>query len=498
VQAQDEIVVRARPGTATAELAARLAAKGLSLTGHVPNTGLFSVSTHGQSPAAAVEELAHDSLVFSAQPDYLRHAFATPNDPYFASAEQYLDTIRLPEGWDVAHGPTGLVIGVLDTGVAPVGDLSAQLLPGRNIVGGNTDARDDSVIGHGTLVAGVAAATTNNGIGIAGAAWDSAVMPVKVLDNRGAGSDFQVAAGIAWAVDHGARILNLSLGGPASGSTLCDAVGYAQAHGVLVIASAGNSASSEPNYPAACPGVLGVSATDTDGDFALFSSFGPWVGIAAPGVAIFSTRPHGTFGFQSGTSLAAPIVSGVAALVWASHPEWSASDVLAQIERTAQDRGPAGIDPYYGNGLLDAYAALGGPTQAPLLPTGDAFEPNDDQSHATSIYGWGSATISPEGDVDWYLARIRWPCVMTFELDGAPPDASSGPNFRPVLQLYDEDGNLLTSRDDGATGRITISARVRPGRYYLRVANHGGSRSPGQYGILLRTVHVHRVAMHTT
>src|SRR5205823_1670493 len=160
------------------------------------------------------------------------------------------------------------------------------------------------------------------------------------------------------------------------------------AHGVLVVASAGNSAADTPNYPAACPGAVAVSATDTNGDFAYFSSFGSWVGLAAPGVHIFSTRADNSYGSESGTSLAAPMVSAVAALVLAQHPDWSPSEVAAQLEQTAQDRGPAGFDPYYGHGLLDAYAALGGPAQDAVTSVGDSLEPNDDAADATSLFRW--------------------------------------------------------------------------------------------------------------
>src|SRR5215212_4525457 len=182
-----------------------------------------------------------------AGPNYVRRAFDVPNDPYFESAESYFGTVRLPQAWDLSHGSNGIVIAVVDTGVTSVGDLSTQVLPGRNVVGNNADARDDSTISHGTLVAGVAAATTDNGIGIAGAAWNATVLPVKVLDSRGLGTDLQVADGIVWAVDHGAKVVNLSLGGPGEGPTLCNAVSYAVAHGAVVVASAGNQARNSPN-----------------------------------------------------------------------------------------------------------------------------------------------------------------------------------------------------------------------------------------------------------
>jgi len=199
-----DIVVRAQAGVMTPRLRDRVSARGLSLGERIPHTRLFVVRTNGRSPSEAITALAHEAAVAAATPDYVRRAFETPNDPYFESSEPYFSTIRMPQAWDVSHGSRRVTVAIVDTGVAPVGDLTSQLLPGRNIVADNTDARDDSTVSHGTLVAGIAAATTNNGIGIAGVGWDVSVLPVKVLNAQGAGTDFQVATGITWAVDHGA------------------------------------------------------------------------------------------------------------------------------------------------------------------------------------------------------------------------------------------------------------------------------------------------------
>jgi serine protease len=393
----------------------------------------------------------------------------------------------------VSHGSLGVVIAVVDTGVSPVGDLSAQILPGRSFVTGIADARDDSVIGHGTLVAGVAAATTNNGIGIAGAAWNASVLPVKVLDSRGLGTDSQVAAGIVWAADHGADVINLSLGGPTSGAVLCDAVAYAQSRDVLVVASAGNGSNGRLNYPAACANVLAVSATDTNGDFASFSSYGPDVGVAAPGLSVTSTRNDNHYGTESGTSLSAPMVSGVASLVLAQHSDFSAAQVAQRLEETAQDRGPRGVDIYYGHGLLDAYAALGGPLQAPDVPRRDSLEPNDDGTRATLLQKTAKATIAPEGDVDWYSVSLRWPAQMRFDVVAPPYDSHTGRNLRPVAQLYDADLNLIAHTDVDAE-RARLAFRLPAGLYYVRVANGCGARSAGTYTVTLAVRRAHGVA----
>jgi subtilisin family serine protease len=492
----NEIVIRARPGANRARLEAQLSARGLSLGGRIPHTRVFAVHTRGKSPAAAIRALAHEWDVAAAVPNHVVHALEMPNDPYFETGASYLEAIRLPEAWDVTHGSAGFIIAVVDTGVAPVADLSAQLLPGRTFVPGGTDTRDDSLIGHGTSVAGIAAATTNNGIGIAGGAWDARVLPVKVLNAQGNGSVLQVAAGIVWAVDDGARVVNLSLGSPSGALGLCDAVNYADSRGALVVAAAGNSGTGTRYFPAACPGAVAVSATDSNGDFAYFSTFGPQVDLAAPGVDVISTSNDGSYDYGSGTSLAAPMVSAVAALVMAQHPDWSPGRVAAQLEETAQDRGPAGHDQYYGHGLLDAYGALGGPHEAPVFPSRDAFEPNDSPSVATPLTRSARSTISPEGDVDWYRTTIRRPCIATFRV--VPPyDVGLGPNMQPVLQLFDRHLELLDTRNATDSGRrVSMSFRLPAGRYYVRVSNDNGARSPGTYSLMRSTRLLHHVKPH--
>jgi len=478
------IVVRARPGTTAAQLRSLVAAHGLRLVARIPHTRVYTVDIDGRALSDALHELRGDPRVAGAERDHVLHAFETPNDPFFAPSEAYLSAIRLPQAWDLSHGSLGVVVAVVDSGVSPVADLSTQILPGRNFVAGTDDARDDSSLGHGTLVAGVAAATTNNGLGIAGAAWNASVLPVKVLDSRGFGTDSQVAAGIVWAADHGADVINLSLGGPTSGAGLCDAVAYAQSLDVLVVASAGNGADGRLNYPAACANVVAVSATDSSGDFASFSSFGPDVGVAAPGLSVTSTRNDNRYAVESGTSLSAPMVAGVAALVLAQHPEWSAAQVAQRLEETAQDRGPRGIDPYYGHGLLDAYAALGGPVRPWTAPTRDALEPNDDGARATPLAKAAAATIAPEGDVDWYVTKLRWPAKVRFAVLAPPYNEHTGPNLRPVAQLYDANLNRLAT-DEPNTQRASLEFRLPAGLYYFRVMNACGARSAGTYSVSL-------------
>ncbi|HKN39142.1 MAG TPA: S8 family serine peptidase, partial [Acidimicrobiia bacterium] len=176
---------------------------------------------------------------------------------------------RSPSAWDVTTGSDDVVVAVLDSGVdATHPDLAGRLVAGTNIANHDNDPADDR--GHGTRMAGIIAAATNNRLGMAGVAWAGKIMPVKVAGPSGAAADRDVAAGIKWATDHGAKVLSLSLGAPGDDVVLQQAVDYATAHDVLVVAAAGNGGSSVPEYPAACRGVLAVGATDTSGRRAPF------------------------------------------------------------------------------------------------------------------------------------------------------------------------------------------------------------------------------------
>ncbi len=236
-------------------------------------------------------------------PSPLRWLAALPNDPeYPASQAPYLRTMGVPSAWDVTTGSASVVVAVLDSGVdAAHPDLVGRVVAGRNVVAGNDDTADD--LGHGTKMAGIIGAATNNALGVAGVAWAVKILPVKVTSPSGAATDADVAAGIFWAVDHGANLINLALGAPGVDNVLDKAVEYARAHDVLIVAAAGNSGSDVPEYPAANRGVVAVGATDASGRRTRFSNYGPWVDVNAPGVDILTTRAN-SLGFTevSGTS----------------------------------------------------------------------------------------------------------------------------------------------------------------------------------------------------
>ena len=309
---------------------------------------------------------------------YTAAALPAPSDPQFAS-QWALDKIHALDAWAAYPGSytasSGARVAVVDSGVAPIADFSAGRLlaaEGANCLSGTCVAGssgDD--FGHGTEVAGALAASADDGTGIAGAAFASPVLPVKVLDAQGSGTAASIASGVIWAADHGARVVNLSLAGPYS-QTICDAVAYATSVGALVVAAAGNNGTWVATYPAACPGAIGVAATDVNDATPFWSNYGnPNVFVSAPGVGILAPGLDGTPALVDGTSIAAPYVSALAALLFSQTPTRDAATVKTILAETSAKAGTGvyGTDPYglcascswngtYGYGRIDAAAAL--------------------------------------------------------------------------------------------------------------------------------------------
>lgn len=331
----------------------------------------------GMSLDAALARLRKRSDVEYAEPVYVLRAYSTPNDSSY-SRQWSLPKIQADRAWDAWQPQSKITLAIIDTGIEVTHpDLVNVFLrdSGGNVVGYNAltnvatgaAANDDN--GHGTHCAGTAAGQVNNAKGIAGVAgWNPAVansntfvqlMPVKVLDSRGDGTDADVAEGIIWAADHGARVISMSLGGAGSSTTLSNAVSYARNRGVVIAAAAGNDGSSVRAYPAAYTGVISVGATDSNDTLAYFSNWGSWVKVAAPGVSIYNTYPGGNYATMSGTSMATPLVAGEAAALLAQNPGLT----IAQVESLIVGN----VDPYSpfngqslgtGAGRINVYKAL--------------------------------------------------------------------------------------------------------------------------------------------
>src|SRR6185503_5671617 len=216
-----------------------------------------------------------------------------PNDPGYSS-QWHLPRISAPGGWDLTVGSSSATIAVIDSGIDPFHpDLAANLVPGYNFVASNTDTHD--VYGHGTAVAGAAGAIGNSGIGVAGVAWTSSIMPLVVLDSSGYGTVANVASAITYAADYGAKVINISLAFNGSSSTLESAVNYAWSKGLVIVAAAANASTNTPYYPAALDKVVAVSATDQNDNRASFSNYGDWIEVAAPGVSVYTTANGGGY-----------------------------------------------------------------------------------------------------------------------------------------------------------------------------------------------------------
>ena len=364
--AANRLIVKLKPSGVEGTVARAIGARAVA---SYPQLGMVVLGLpQGLSNAKALASLAGNGDVKYAEPDYRMKTHLVASDP--GTARQWgHKAIDVAGAWDYTVGDPRVVVAVVDTGVdLSHPDLRGRLVGGKTFVPGTNSPADDN--GHGTHVAGVIAAEINNGIGIAGVAPGCRVMPVKVLDSKGEGNTSDIVAGLLYAADAGARIINLSLGGGAGGTALEEAIRYAQGKGCLVIAAMGNDGKNAQEYPAAYSGVIGVGATGRSNGIAEFSNFGTWISVSAPGDGIYSTMPtyestlsesEGAgvgYGYLSGTSMATPYVAGVAALVASLYPNMPASGIKSQIERSTQDLGVPGFDGFFGFGQVSARRAL--------------------------------------------------------------------------------------------------------------------------------------------
>jgi type VII secretion-associated serine protease mycosin len=371
---------------APAGAATRAAGAGTYVAVTADASGDLSVERIGASSyqdlAAEVADLGGDLLAL--EPDgpvtMLGSAALEPLRP----AQWSLDMVPFEASWSTADG-SGVTVAVVDSGVdAAHEDLAGAVLPGWDATthtpGGATDP-----LGHGTHVAGIIAARVGNRAGIGGAAPGVRILPVRVLGAGGKGSLSDVVEGIDWAVDHGADVINLSLGGSGGGSVYRSVLDNARQRGVVVVAAAGNEAQNgnPVMYPGADPDVIAVASLQPAGLRAASSTWGPWVDLAAPGVAIVAPCPDPAsmcagarsydpslppgYARLSGTSMASPHVAAAAALLLSTRPDLTPAEVQALLQNTADDLGAPGTDPEYGAGLVDPLEALGRvrPAQSP-------------------------------------------------------------------------------------------------------------------------------------
>lgn len=379
------ILVLPRAGLPEAALTKILKDHGGGKARGVGNSGLRIVELTPGMERQMVERLSrHPHLKFAELDRRIRHDLAV-NDPYLGS-QWHLSKIGAYSAWNGAQG-AGVTIAVLDSGIDTLHpDLVSRLVPGHNFADGSGTVED--VRDHGTKVAGVAAAASNNGLGVASVAGQLKVMPIRVSDSTGHATWSAIAAGLTHAADRGARVANVSFSGAAGSAAVLSAASYMKNKGGLVFLSAGNS-NVNPGY-ANTSAVVIVAATDSNDTKASFSNFGDHVHLAAPGTGIFTTTWGQSYTSVAGTSFSAPIAAGVAALVMSANPLLSAAQVENILFVTAVDLGAAGRDVHFGHGRVDAAAAV----SAALATVGSIPAPDTLAPGASITTPLGSSTVS--------------------------------------------------------------------------------------------------------
>ena len=412
----------------------------------IPEINVAVFKSRGKIPVAKIIEALNKNpnIQFAELNGEVTSLETIPNDPMYS--DQYaLPQINAPKGWDISTGSTSIVIAILDTGVFAHTDLADKIIPGWNFIDNNSNTND--IRGHGTHVAGIATALTNNGKGIAGVDWNARIMPVKVLNDSGSGTYAGVANGVIYATDNNADVINMSLGGSGYSETLELACQYAYDNGVTIVAAAGNSGGSVL-YPAKFDTVIAVSAVDRYDNIASFSSRGAEIIVSAPGVSIWSTYPGDIPAYMtmSGTSMACPHVAGLTGLILSMDDSLTPTQVKGFLAEGAYDLGTPDWDYLYGYGRIDVYKTLvllGEPVEPDPSPPDPDPEP---------ILVTGVSII--EGDQDLFISdTFQFTAIV--EPDDADDKSVVWSTNNSNIVVVDSNG-LITAVTEGTTN-ITIT-----------------------------------------
>ncbi|MBM2621597.1 S8 family serine peptidase [Actinoplanes sp. LDG1-06] len=422
------------PATVSAQKPVRVVTTSVDANGKPVVKVTTATSKAGAESAVEAGQKAKNAV--GVELDAVVTASEVPSGTDTYRAQQWdFSKISVADAWKKSTGE-GTVVAVLDSGVdAKHPDLVGNLVAGydaiANTAGGTTDPN-----GHGTHVAGTIAAVTGNGVGVSAVAPGAKVMPVRVLGANGSGVMSDTAEGIIWAADHGADVINMSLGSKSKVNAVSTAISYARSKGVVVVAAAGNEREkgSPTSYPAADAGVIGVAATDSADKVATYSNSGSYVDVAAPGTAILSTYPTALgkktgYASMSGTSMASPHVAAVAALLKAAQPSITPDQVQSALETSAVDLGAKGRDNDFGYGRIDAAAALATVTTTTPATTTPATTTPTTTAPATT-----TPTASPSTSAPATTAPTTAPATIA-PTTATPTPSKTTTSATPVVRV---------------------------------------------------------------
>lgn len=444
------VLVKPRAGLSMAELDKELKVHGGRRIEHLKQLDIHVIELPGNANEQAIAKLLAKNPRFKfAELDLVVQPNLTTNDPGSGSA-WHLAKVSAPAAWDYSVGKS-VTVAILDTGVNGAHpDLAANIVPGWNVYDNNNNTAD--VYGHGTAVAGVAAGVGNNLIGAAGLAWQSRIMPVRVSALDGTASYSNMAKGITWAADQGAKVANLSYQNVAGSATISSAASYLRNKGGVLVVCAGNSGTLL-SY-AADTNITAVSSTNSDDTFSSFSSFGSFVDIAAPGNGIYTTDPGGGYSMWAGTSFSSPVVAGVYALMIASNPLLTPASLDTAILSSAKDLGAAGRDSYFGAGRVDAGRAVA--TARTMVVT-------DTTAPSTSITSpAGGGTLSGVVNVDVSAADPSGVASVDIYANGklVATDMASPYQFAVDTTVLPDGATSLTAKAKDSLGNVGTSSAV--------------------------------------
>lgn len=447
--APGRILVEPRAGLTLDGMSKMLKANGAQAARKLGQSNIHIIELPRGSERAAVNKLKNNPHFKYAELDRAVPVALSVNDPYFGSA-WHIPKIGAPSAWDATQG-AGITIAILDSGVdAAHPDLLGNLVPGYNSYDNNTNIAD--ICGHGTKVAGAAAATTNNALGVAGVAGQAKIMPVRIAFLSG-GSCYAyfstMASGLTWAADHGARVANISYASVPSSMAVQSAANYLRSKGGLLFVSAGNYNRDEGFTPT--DSMIAVSATTSTDMRASFSSYGAFVALAAPGSGIYTTVSGGGYGGVNGTSFSSPITAAVAALVMAANPSLNPDQVQNILFSTAVDLGTAGRDIYYGYGRVNAAAAVAAALAMPQPDTAAPTVAIASPAASSTVSGLVPVTVNASDNVAVTRVDLRINNTVVASDNSGPfafswdsSGVANGMNSLAAI-AYDAAGNVTTS-----------------------------------------------------